>query len=214
MSLSPYLLVSPWQQWTCKQMFEHLGNYDIFPLLYECKPHKIRNSKFSEKLRPKELIDPCPFNYHDTITIGETPITILLLLRVLHHGTITVSKFCGFLMNLDDLSMSAISKIHIRAALSKSKLYHQLNILFTQSRSPSCFRIIFVWKDKFQNALHRVKIYRDKNYQNYWQLKALSAIVIDRWKHYHDSTIKANTITIGSTSIYRCIITALAVGSH
>ena len=26
---------------------------DIFPLLYECKPHKIRNFKFSENLRPK-----------------------------------------------------------------------------------------------------------------------------------------------------------------
>ena len=43
-------------------MFEHsLGNYDIFPLLYECKPHKIRNFKFSENLRPKNLlIDTCP----------------------------------------------------------------------------------------------------------------------------------------------------------
>ena len=49
-------------------MFEHsLGNYDIFPLLYESKPHKIRNfKKNSENLRPKKLlIDPCSF-YSDT----------------------------------------------------------------------------------------------------------------------------------------------------
>ena len=38
-------------------MFEHsLGNYDIFPLLYECKPHKIRNVKFSENLSLKSFL--------------------------------------------------------------------------------------------------------------------------------------------------------------
>ena len=47
-------------------MFEHsLGNYDTFPLLYECKPHRIRNFKFSENLRPlKLLIDLCPLCIH------------------------------------------------------------------------------------------------------------------------------------------------------
>ena len=51
----PYFSGSPWQQRTCKQMFEHsLGNYGILPLLFKCKPHKIRNFKFSENLRPKK----------------------------------------------------------------------------------------------------------------------------------------------------------------
>ena len=33
MAFSPYLSVSPWQQWTCKQKFQHsLDNYGILPL--------------------------------------------------------------------------------------------------------------------------------------------------------------------------------------
>ena len=49
MAFSPHLLVFPWQQWTCKQMFEHsLGNCDILPLSRECKMHELRNFKFSE----------------------------------------------------------------------------------------------------------------------------------------------------------------------
>ena len=49
---------------------------------------------------------------------------ILLLSRVLYHDTITISKSRRFSVNLDDLSKSAISKIHTRAALSKSMPYH------------------------------------------------------------------------------------------
>ena len=62
-AFSPYLSVSPWQQWTCKQMFEYrLGNCGILPLLCQYKQHKIRNFKVSENLRPKKLlIDPGPF---------------------------------------------------------------------------------------------------------------------------------------------------------
>ena len=53
MAFSPFMSVSPWQQRTCKQMFEHiLGNYDILPLLCECKMHELRNFEFSENLRP------------------------------------------------------------------------------------------------------------------------------------------------------------------
>ena len=47
------------------------------------------------------------FDYHNTITIGETLILILLLTRVLHHdasGYYPVSKYCRFLKNLDDFS--------------------------------------------------------------------------------------------------------------
>ena len=38
--------MSPWQQWTCKQVFVYsVGNYGLLPLSQECKPHKIRNFK-------------------------------------------------------------------------------------------------------------------------------------------------------------------------
>ena len=47
---------------TGKQMFEHsLGNYDVLPLLCECKMHEFRNFRFSEGQRPKwPHVDPGP----------------------------------------------------------------------------------------------------------------------------------------------------------
>ena len=39
------------------------GNYATLPLLCDCKPHKIRNFKFSENMRPKSLLSTLTLSF-------------------------------------------------------------------------------------------------------------------------------------------------------
>ena len=87
MTFWPYLWVSQYHHWTCKQMFEHiLTNYGILPLLCECKPHKTRSSNFPKIWGQKSLLSTL------TLFIKNRTCKSIVWIHLLHKPLVTILK--------------------------------------------------------------------------------------------------------------------------
>ena len=125
--------------------------------------------------------------FHDTITIQ----------NLLSGYIMILSSFPNKINFVDFIKTGLPVKMPSITALQSICFAINLTNIFAQQKS---FLIsYFVNLDKMlQNGIMQEKMYTNKNYQNYWQLKRRSVIVSNCWKHYHDSTIMAVTITVRS----------------